>query len=227
MQWCHPRCQRTTQAGARGCTCLRFWGVVGIFNDVWADRGLGNKKEEECILTIPSSMARVVYAPPIRNGSGGYGAFLPIVDISTLYFVFYLRFCCIFWFFFHDGAMATESSPNLFIFSWWRIYAFGCWDVRLMYWAFGYSMGIQSFPTSMANMGIWLRFPFEISNSIVYTTTWTSEAVPSWAVGGWWSSGNSFAYWQISFRTISYLHFIYCKWACYCFPIFGNVKRNV
>lgn len=90
---------------------------------------------------------------------------------STHCWHFYPLFCLLFKIllyilvFFHDGAMATESSPDLFVFSWWQIYAFGCWDVRLMYERL--AMGIQSFPTSMANMGIWLRFPFEISNLIV------------------------------------------------------------
>ncbi|KAJ8430860.1 hypothetical protein Cgig2_007100 [Carnegiea gigantea] len=118
----HPRSQRATQAVVRGYTCLRLYGGVGFFSKVSADRGFGNMMEEEGSRTTPSSAAREVYAPPFLNGSAGYGLFLTIVKISTLHFVFYMRCCCIFWFCFMTLALVTESSPDLFVFSWWRMF---------------------------------------------------------------------------------------------------------
>jgi len=81
------------------------------------------------------------------------------------------------------------------------------------------------------NLHMWNCFSIDsfyfIFLIIVHTTTWTWEAVSSWAFGRWWSSRRSFAHCEVPFRAISCLHFVYRQWVWYVhlFPPFGDLKR--
>lgn len=85
--------------------CWLFQSCVGRWR-VWKHEG-GRKRSQDPFVGGACGICAI---PP--NESDGYGAFLRIVDISSYYFIFYLRSCSIIWNFFMKVAMVIESSAR-------------------------------------------------------------------------------------------------------------------